>query len=240
MSANIGWRRGLEKLPCFAPTFELEPRQTALLIVDMQYLDAHPDYGLGKWLREHYPDVASYFLGRLAETVLPNNIKLLDFFRRNRLRVIHLTVGPELPDGSDFLSLRRGREEEIGHATGGRTVVFSKGTFEHSILRELEPQAGELVINKVSRGAFNSTGLDAVLRNLGIECLVVMGVATNSCVETTARDAADRGYKTVLVEDACATFDQALHEATLRSFATLFGRVSTTQEVIAELGRQRA
>jgi nicotinamidase-related amidase len=68
-----------------------------------------------------------------------------------------------------------------------------------------------------------------------VEYLLVTGVATNACVESTARDASDRGYWTYLVEDACATFDPASHEATLRSFRAMAGRVGSTDRAIAEL-----
>jgi nicotinamidase-related amidase len=109
------------------------------------------------------------------------------------------------------------------------------GSFEHRILEDIKPMPGELVINKTSYGAFNSTSIDQTLRNMGIDFLVITGVATHACVETTARDAADRGYRCVMVDDATATFTKYLHDATLRAFATLFGRVANTEDVCTEL-----
>jgi nicotinamidase-related amidase len=70
---------------------------------------------------------------------------------------------------------------------------------------------------------------------MGIEYLAVTGVSTNSCVETTARDAADRGFGTLLVEDGCGAGQQRFHDATLASFSRLFGRVASADEVIQEL-----
>jgi nicotinamidase-related amidase len=99
----------------------------------------------------------------------------------------------------------------------------------------LEPRPGELVVNKTTYGTFTSTGLDHALRSLGITSLVVGGVVTNVCVETTARDAADRGYEVVLLDDGCAAFSPEAHEATLLSFQGPFGRVRTTDEVLAVL-----
>jgi biuret amidohydrolase len=99
----------------------------------------------------------------------------------------------------------------------------------------LEPRPGELVVNKTTYGPFNSTGLDHALRSMNVASLVGGGVVTNVCVETTARDAADRGYEVVLVDDGCAAFSPEIHEATLLSFQGPFGRVRTTDEVLALL-----
>jgi len=115
--------------------------------------------------------------------------------------------------------------------------LYHKGTFEHSILEELKPQPGELVINKVTRGAFNSTGLDLRLRNMEIDGLVIAGVVTNACVNVTALDAADRGFKTILVDDACGGLDQSSHDAVMKTFAGLFGKVWDTSEIIEYFSR---
>jgi nicotinamidase-related amidase len=232
----IDWRKDLEKLPDFGPEFTLDPARTALVNIDMQYLDAHPDHGLGKILLERYPEAGRYFRDRLAQIAIPNQQRLLAAFRKDKLRIVHLTVGPHLPDNSDFVPLRREADERVERETGKKPVCYPVGTFEHGILPEVAPQPGELVLNKVSRSGFTSTGLDQLLRNLGAEYLLVTGVMTNSCVEMTARDAADRGYKTVIVDDACATFTQDMHDAVLRTFRMLYGKVQTTAEVLAELG----
>jgi nicotinamidase-related amidase len=232
MQKKPDWRKDLDKYPRVAPDFDLEPKRTALMIIDMQYSDAHPNYGLGLMLRGKYPEAASYYFKRLAEVVVPNQIKLVKFFRQNGLRIIYITVGPMLADASDFPSLRR--ESWIGQGL----VRYHYGTFEHGILDEIKPQDGELVINKVSASAFNSSAINQILRNMGIDGLVITGVGTNHCVETTARDAADRDYKCILLEDACATFIQEFHDATLRVFAQGFGQVQTTEEVISYLRKQ--
>jgi len=117
-----------------------------------------------------------------------------------------------------------------------KAVGNRQGAPEHEILDELRPLPHELVINKTTAGAFNSTGIDRILRTLEVEQLVITGVSTNSCVETTARDAADRGYECVLVDDACGAARVELHDATLVSFRRLFGRVIPADEVISELG----
>ncbi|HMH58593.1 MAG TPA: isochorismatase family cysteine hydrolase [Galbitalea sp.] len=228
------WRSDVEALPNFAPaTFDIDAARTALVIVDMQYLDAHPDYGLGEQLKESHPDVWRYYTDRLHEFVVPNCARLLTFFRDSGMRVVFVTIGPVLADGMDMLPLRRPRT-----APGLQGLLHHQGTFEHEILAELAPVEGELVINKTSRSAFNSTAIERVLLNLGAETLIVAGVTTSSCIDTTARDAADRGFKTVIVEDATAELDEASHEATLRQFAVRWGRVWTTAETLEQLGPQ--
>ena len=77
-----------------------------------------------------------------------------------------------------------------------------------------------------------STMLDQTLRNMGVESLIVSGVTTDVCVETTARDAADRGFQVIIVEDACTAFSEDLHRAALQAFSLAFGRVRKTQEVV--------
>ena len=230
------WRSHLSDLPSYAAVFALDPTDTALLIIDMQNSCAHEARGASRYLRAHYPHVAAYFYDRLTRLVVPHTARLLGFFREHGLRVVHVTVGPHLPDHSDFEPLRRQTESRIRNRAGVDNNLYHAGTQEHAIREELAPLPGELVINKVSRGAFNSTGIDQLLRNMGVRCLVIVGVATNACVETTARDAADRGYQCVLVDDACAGQSEFLHDATMLSFATLFGRVLTTAEVLQELG----
>jgi nicotinamidase-related amidase len=231
----MGWREGFDRTPGFVEDFELDPQATALMIVDMQYSNAHPDYGIGPFLKESYPEAADYYFDRLTRLTIPNQLKLLNFFRKNRMRVTYLTVGANLPDHSDY---KRPISRKKDEAFTTRRLLAPVGTFEHSILEELRPQTGELVLNKTSAGAFNCTGLDMILRNMGITHLVIVGVATHACVETTSRDAADRGYLCVLVDNACATHTQELHDGTMRSFAAVSGKVLNTDEIIDTLEKQ--
>jgi nicotinamidase-related amidase len=225
------WREQAEALPNFAPaSFDVDAATTALLLIDMQYLDAHPDYGLGAHLKREFPQIWEYYFDRLREVVIPNCRALLGLFRAANMRVVHVTIGPVLEDGMDMVPLRRPTA-----APGLQPLLHYAGTFEHGIIPELAPVSGELVINKTSRGAFNSTAIERVLNNLGIKTLVVAGVTTSSCVDTTARDAADRGFQTVIVEDATAELDQASHDAALRQFAVRWGRVWTTADTTAKL-----
>lgn len=229
-----GWRARLASWSLPVPDFSIVPSQTALLIVDMQYMDAHPDYGLGRVFATVDPARAQYYFRRLRDVVVPNIQRLLGFFRARRLRVIYLTLGPVLEDGSDLSPSFR-RRYRVEEETLGFHVTYPKGTRGHEILEEIAPRKGELVVNKTANSAFNASDIDRLLRNLGVQCLVVAGVGTDVCVETTARDAVDRGYDCVLVEDACATLDEESHESALLSFAKWFGKVANAREIVAVL-----
>ena len=219
----------------FTVEFKVNPTSTALVIIDMQKNGYCEDFGLGKFWLENFPEQAKYYFSRLHNSVVPNIQNLLAFFRANHLRVIFIRVGPFLPDGSDVVERRRIRDENIKRLTGLDHLLYL-GSPELEIIDEVKPRTGELVIDKNSASAFNSTNIDQLMRNFGVDSLVITGVATNACVETTARDGADRGYKCVLVEDACTTIHgQDVHDMTMRNFAALFGMVMSTSEVIESL-----
>ena len=183
-------------------------------------------------LRDKQPELAEQYFAQVEQVTTPNIQKLLDFFRKNKLRVIYLTVGPELPTGDEMpfsfkLAYTRSRDLKSG--------VIYRGTPEFEIIEGIRPQPGELVINKVSVGAFATTGLEHILRNMDIETLVFVGGWTNACVETSARTAADLGFRCIVVEDACVAALPLLHDATMINVSILFGRVLTTAEIISEM-----
>ena len=217
--------------------FELDPATTALLIVDMQRFCADLEYGVGEHIGGRATEAGRYYFDRLDETVIPNNQALLALFRAHGLPVIFLTIGPESLEGSESTPLMAWKWRER-RKLSPRGSTFVAGTDAHAIIEPLQPLPDELVLNKTTGGAFNSTALHQILRNMGIQHLVITGVATNACVENTARGAADLGFWSVLVDDACATFDPAMHEATLKNFRTIFGKVQSTGEVLATLAER--
>ena len=219
-----------------AAPLALDPRTTALVIVDMQEYFLNPASPFSRASESVVPGVLGHFHERGRGVVEPSLRRLLDFFRAHGLRVIYTTVASELPDGGDLMPIFQQRNA-ASRAAVGDVVIPARGDGWARIVAALEPRAGELVVNKTTYGTFNSTGLDHALRSMGIVSLVVGGVVTNVCVETTARDAADRGYEVVLLDDGSAAFSPEIHEATLLSFQGPFGRVRTTDEVLALLKR---
>lgn len=211
----------------FNPGFTLDPERVALVVVDMQYASASRLEGLGRALKAHGQEaLGGYRFDRIERVVVPTIQRLLDFFRGHRLRIVYLTVGSELPDFSDLLPHMRGFAEAAGNTRGRR---------EHEILDDLAPLSGEAVLNKTTMSAFHSSGFERLLRSWSVEQLVFTGVSTNSCVEGTARDAADRGYRCLLVEDGCGAASQRLHDASCENFQRLLGRVAACDAVLGEL-----
>ncbi len=209
------------------PHFRLDARRTALIVVDLQYASGSRTHGLGRQLEAAgRAEEGRYRFDRIESTVVPNVRRLLDTARSTGTRVVYLTVGSQLPDYSDLPRHTRGFAEWIGNTAGRR---------EHAILDEVAPRVGEAVLNKTTTSGFNSAPLDHVLRAFGITSVALVGISTNSCVETTARDAADLGNETLVVEDACGAARQEYHDATLISIRRQFGRVASTDEVVAEL-----
>jgi nicotinamidase-related amidase len=213
------------------PAFTVDWRSTALVVVDMQNYGCNPAVGVARMLREKYQAIADTYVDRLVRTVIPNAQRLLTTFRRHAAPVLFTRHGPLLPDGRDMIERRRHRDASSMRATN-TPVVWHRGTFEHEVIAELTPLAGELVVDKNTSSAFNSTGIEWLLRNLGVQTIVAIGVATDMCVETTARDAADRGINSIIVEDASATFFERHHCAALSGFARVFGQVWSTKQVL--------
>jgi biuret amidohydrolase len=96
-------------------------------------------------------------------------------------------------------------------ATLGKRIWPAVGDPRWEIDEALKPMPGEVVLNKVSAGTFATTGLEQRLRHQGIDCVIVTGVSSDVCVATTAREAADRGFKTIMVGDACTTLSETMH-----------------------------
>lgn len=224
-----------------AVEFEVPPERTALVVVDVQRWCAHPESTLARITRRRLGErAADYYLTRVASTVLPNIQRLLAFFRAQRLPIVYLTIGKETPDGRDLNRLWRIRDRRWAEEGGVPEYFPLVGTAEHSILPEVAPRAGEPVINKTTAGAFNSSAFQQLLEEQEIEALYFAGVVTNGCVGTTLRDASDRGYVSVLIEDACAAFSEEMHRAALLYLGAPMAQIVMTEQALARLGAKTA
>jgi biuret amidohydrolase len=230
MDDGYDWREGLTKWPRAVPHFEIDVSTAALIVIDMQRLFLDPSIGMCREFELRHPDAATAYFRRVNEIIVPNCATLLGVFRDARRPVLFTTVGPESADLAHYLvpRLRAAHDREEDE---GRPGMFQAGTWEHGIVEELEPQAEEVVLNKVTSSAFTSTGIDVMLRNYRASDLVFVGVASDSCVALTARDAADRGYRCAIVEDACGSFDPRSHADALRTFARVAGVVVRTADM---------
>jgi nicotinamidase-related amidase len=211
----------------YTPRTDIDPARACLVVVDLMYATGHPETGLGRFLsaqgRLHEAD---YRYARIAEKVVPNTKRLLDFFRRSELRRVFLTYGSEVSDYSDLTDQMRALCEGTNNRVGER---------EHEILDELKPWPDERVFNKITPSAFTSTPIEIVLRAYGVDTLLFTGVSTNMCVEHTMRDAASFGYHCFLVEDACGADSPEMHTAALTVLQRLYGTVVSTDDAIARI-----
>ena len=214
-----------------ADPLPIEPQRTALMIIDMQEYFLNSDSPFSRACNASVPGVLDYFQERGRTIVEPALQRLLTCFRAHHMRVIYTTVASELTDGSDLMPVMKQRNA-ISQERQQEAFIPARTDAWARIVPILEPQDNELVINKTTYGTFTSTGLDHTLRNLGITTLVIGGVVTNVCVETTARDASDLGYGVMLVDDACTAHSPEIHEASLLSFQGPFGRVRSANDVV--------
>ncbi len=206
MQRTIRWQDP-DASPFALPELPIDPERTALLVVDMQ----------------NYSE--------LPRRVLDTNLALLEAFRDHGLPVIFLRVGSLLPDARDQHARRR--ESWTRRPGDAEPPRVPRGSIGFEVCPELAPRTTELVIDKNATSAFTASALDLYLRNLGVQNLVVTGTSTNHCVDNTARDAADRGFNVILVDDACADGSVEGHCATMTAFPRHFGIVRRADEVIS-------
>jgi nicotinamidase-related amidase len=212
--------------------FECVPARSALLIIDMQRDFLEPG-GFGEMLGN---DVS-----QLRRTIEPNRA-LLATWRAHGLQVIYTREGHR-PDLTDLPLAKkvRGRSTTCMGDLGpmGRILVLVRGEPGHDIIPELYPLPSEPVIDKPGKGAFFATDLHAILQHRGIQQLIVTGVTTEVCVNTTVREANDRGYDCLVLGDCVGSYFPEFQEMGLNMIKAQggnFGWVSSSGEVLAALG----
>jgi biuret amidohydrolase len=209
----------------------LDPRRTALLIVDMQRCFTEEAFPFTQVFEKLSPGAMKGYHARVREMVIPSIRKLLERFRSVDAPVVFTAVGTEIGDGRELPSWLRAFDE-LGLNVLGKRIWPPLNDPSWQIDPALAPLANEVVLNKLSAGTFATTGLEQRLRHQGVESVVVTGLSSDVCVATTSREAADRGFKTIMVSDACTTLSQEMHEASLETFNIAFGWVRTADEVI--------
>jgi nicotinamidase-related amidase len=207
----------------------IELAHSALVIIDMQRDFLEPG-GFGAALGN---DVM-----RLQSAVAPCRA-VLAAARAHGVLVIHTREGhrPDLTDAPPHKVERGDPAMRIG-APGPMGRILVRGEPGHDIIADLYPQAGEPVIDKPGKGAFYQTDLDLMLRNRGIDTLLVCGVTTEVCVNTTVREANDRGYRCIVLADCCASYFPEFHVAGLamiKAQGGIFGSVSSAQALLDAL-----
>jgi nicotinamidase-related amidase len=206
------------------PDFDIKPRKTALLLIDMQKLvssralvqeasDAGlPEEETRKALREY---------DQRVKKVVENAQKILQACRKKGYDIIHIKLGAQTSDPRHTAKINRKADFIV-------PMDAEKGKF----FEEVTPTKGELVFPKTNGGAFTGTNLDFVLRNMDIQSIIVTGFLTDQCVLATTIHAGDIGYDVLLVEDACTGTTKENHNAVIRIARDVFLKVKTTEELL--------
>ena len=209
------------------PDFELKPKKTAVVLIDMQVLvssNALLEEALASGLPEKEVREALKEYDSRVKRAVKNAQRILSLSRKKGYDIVHVKLGAQSSDPRHTAKINR---------KGG--LIVSMDSEKGRFFAEVKPVAGELVFSKTNGGAFSGTNLDFVLRNMDIESLVVMGFLTDQCVLATVLHAGDLGYDVVLVEDACTGTTKENHDAVVRLAKDTFLKVKSTEQLLKML-----
>ena len=210
-------------------TFELVPDRTMLVVIDMQRDFIEPG-GFGE---SRGNDVSR------LRSIIPTTAALIALFRKKGWPILH-TREAHRPDLSDCppSKINRGRGPQKIGDPGPMGRLLIAGEPGNQIVPELAPIAGEMELDKPGKGMFWATGIHELLQEQGITHLIFAGVTTDVCVQTSMREANDRGFECLLLEDCCGATDLSNHRAAIEMIQMqggVFGAVSDSAKLLAVL-----
>ncbi|MEY2333137.1 cysteine hydrolase family protein [Acidithiobacillus ferrianus] len=203
------------------PDLTLDLERTGLLVIDVQniYFSRSDDPGeSGEW---------AFFRSRMKNVVVPNIVRLTDFFRERRMPVFFARIACLTADGSDrSLSQKR---------AGFNNILLPHNQEASHIIEDIKPLENEVVVTKTTDSALTGTNLRLILQNMGIHHVVVCGIFTDQCVSSTVRSLADESFDTVVIEDACAAGTEELHNHELEIINNIYCQVLNVEELLEVL-----
>lgn len=207
---------------------EIDKSKTALLIVDMQNYFCHrPEYDMNDPESVATKEEWEQYYKILDDIVIPNNQRILERFRKEKMLVTQARIAAHLEDGRD-----RSLDQK---ATGFNELLMPIDSHESQIIDELKPQKNEIVVVKSTDSAITGTNLRLLLRNCGIDTVVVTGVFTDQCVSGSVRALADESFKVWLIEDACRAGNEDIQNHELEILNNIYCHVINTEELLAAL-----
>ena len=195
----------------------LPPADTALLVIDIQntYLETPDDaVEATRW---------QPFFDRMNGTVIPNTVTLTDWARKTGIEVIFARIACQTDDGRDrSLSQKK---------PGFNYLLLPKDRPDSQMVPELTPQGDEITVLKTTDSALTGTNLRLILRNMGIQNVIVAGIFTDQCVSSTVRSLADESFNVVVVEDCCAAATDHLHAQELEIINMIYCHVVQSEDI---------
>lgn len=191
----------------------LHPQKTAILVVDVQKSEITSE------IESLYPE----YYSTLRNIAVPNQKKIINLARQHSIEVVYTVIESLTIDG---------RDRSLDHKLSGMHIA--KGSDLAQVIEDVKPINDEIVIPKTSSGIFNSTNIEYILRNIGIETIIVMGFLTDQCVDMAIRDGADKGFYMICVGDACATKTIDRHNNALQTFGG-YCQVINTETMIKKI-----
>ncbi len=208
------------------PRFKIKRESAALIIVDMQKADAHPDFGLGaKAKTAGIRDTFAYHW-KAVQAALENQKCLLEACRKAGIQVNYTRIATQTRTARD-----------VGRQHRNINVIVPKDSVDAEILSDIAPTQDDIVISKTTSSPFNSTGIHQLLDNLGVDTLLVCGVVSNGCVEGSVRDASDLGYQVIMIPDACAAVTPEPHQSAITNMDNAFCNCRSTNIVVEEINK---
>ncbi|MDO4478213.1 MAG: cysteine hydrolase [Lachnospiraceae bacterium] len=210
------------------PDIVLDRDKTALCIIDMQNEFILRDFGEAK----QYKEMGEWerwipFHDRLDDVTIPACKKMLDYFRENKMFVTFGRIACLMESGED--------RSPVQKSEGWNGMLLPINSYAAQMIDELTPMENEIVVNKTTDSVVTGTNYVRLLRNMGVETVVVCGIVTDQCVAGTVRDLADEGFQVIVVEDGCAAADITLHDAELKIMNIIYCNVLSSDETIEVL-----